>query len=50
MTRSAPASAQARGAQAATSRRRKAAADEGDDVRRSGHCQSRLREERLAAR
>jgi hypothetical protein len=46
MTRSAPASAQARGAQAATSRRRKAAAGEGDDVRRSGHGQSRLREDR----
>ncbi len=44
MTRSAPASPQARGAHAATSRR-KAAAGESDDVRHSGHRQSRLGED-----
>jgi hypothetical protein len=41
MTRSAPAVPQARGAHAATSRR-KAAAGASDDVRHSGHRQSHL--------
>ena len=48
MTRSAPRPAAARRAQAATAHGRKAAG-EGDDVGRSGHCQSRLREERRGA-
>jgi hypothetical protein len=45
VTRSAPQPAAARRAQAATVHDRKAAAGEGDDVRHSGHYQSRLREE-----
>jgi hypothetical protein len=46
VTHSAPRPAAARHAQAATAHGRNAAAGEGDDVGHSGHCRSRLRENR----